>query len=344
MSEDLQRNFSLHHTLSLYLVEAAESLDPDSPSFVLDLLALVEAILENPRPILIQQERKAKGELVAKLKAEGVPYEDRISRLESVTWPKPNAEFIYSTFNLFADRHPWIGGENIRPKGIAREMYEMFSSFEDYVGQGGFARVEGLLLRYLSQIHGTLVRSVPDNLKNDDVYDMIGYFRSLVADTDSSLLKEWENLIAPAELAAAAGAEPEAPPPEPRKPDLAADPQSFRARVRTEMHLLVRALAAGRYPEAAVRVRQDPADAWDEERFEVALGPFLEEYGAIVFDPRARQAHLTLIKQRAPRRWDVHQVIVDEIGDNLWNLEGEIDLEDDPAPEGPLVRLRRIGC
>ena len=34
----------------------------------------------------------------------------------------------------------------------------------------------------------------------------------------------------------------------------------------------------------------------------------------------------------------------DEIGDNLWNLEGEIDLEEDPAPEGPLVRLRRIGC
>ena len=344
VSEDLQRNFSLHHTLSLYLVEAAEALDPDSPSFILDLLSLVEAILENPRPILIQQERRAKTELIAKLKAEGVPYEDRITQLESVTWPKPNAEFIYRTFELFAESHPWVGGENIRPKGIAREMYETFSSFGDYVKLGGLARIEGLLLRYLSQVHGTLARSVPEAVKSDEVRDMTGYFRSLVIDTDSSLLREWESLVSPLDPATTPVAAAEARGPEPRKPDLLANLQSFRARVRTEMHVLVRALAAGRYEEAAGRVRQHPEDPWDAARFEAALRPFFEEYEVLVFDPRARQAHLTLIKQREPRHFDVHQVLVDEAGDNLWNLEGEIDLEADAAPEGPLVQLRRIGC
>ena len=47
---DLQREFSLHHTLSLYLVEACSVLEPDSPTHTLDVLSVVEAILENPEP------------------------------------------------------------------------------------------------------------------------------------------------------------------------------------------------------------------------------------------------------------------------------------------------------
>ena len=33
-----------------------------------------------------------------RLKAEGVPYEDRIGRLDEVTYPKTGAEVIYATF------------------------------------------------------------------------------------------------------------------------------------------------------------------------------------------------------------------------------------------------------
>ena len=47
-----------------------------------------------------------------------------MEELEKLEHPKPNREFIYSTFNAFADRHPWVGQENIRPKSIAREMFE----------------------------------------------------------------------------------------------------------------------------------------------------------------------------------------------------------------------------
>jgi hypothetical protein len=109
------------------------------------------------------------------------------------------------------------------------------------------------------------------------------------------------------------------------------------------MHQLVRALSRESFEEAASSVRQLPDDPWDADRIRQALAPFFEEYQRIVFDPRARQAHLTHLVERGPRLWDVHQVLVDERGDDTWNVEGEIDLRDELPPESPLVAIRRIG-
>ena len=109
------------------------------------------------------------------------------------------------------------------------------------------------------------------------------------------------------------------------------------------MHALVRALAEGDYESAAASVNQDPDDPWDAARFEGALAPFLEEYDHIVFTPEARQARHTLLEPADPRKWDVFQVLVDPVGDGLWAVHGEIDLTGQRDPEGPLVRLRRIG-
>ena len=337
VSEALQRDFSLHHTLSLYLVEAVAALDPASPSYALDVLSVVEAILENPRPILNQMLHKARQELVAQLKAERVPYEERMAKLEELSWPKPNAEFIYATFDLFAEHHPWVEAENIRPKSIAREMFETYASFDDMVRRFELTRIEGLLLRYLGQVHNTLAHGVPDDVKTDEVYDLIGYLRTQLALVDSSLVQEWESLMRPTQTP-----EPGAPPPSPRR-GLADDPRALRARVRAEVHALVRALAAGDYETALRSVRHDDEDPWDAARIEATLAPFFEEYERIVFDPRARQAHYTLLEEREPRHWQIRQVIVDDLDDNLWNIEGEIDLGEEPAPDQPLIRLARIG-
>jgi superfamily II DNA/RNA helicase len=342
VSEDLQRDFALHQSLSLYLVDAVGLLERDSPSYALDLLSLVEAILENPRPILDAQLRKAKQELMAQLKAERVPYEERIEKLDALTWPRPAAEFIYATFDLFREKHPWVGSENIRPKSVAREMFETYSSFEDYVRRFGIQRIEGLLLRYLSQVHGTLARTVPEAARSDEVLEITDFFRAMLVRVDSSLLEEWESLVRPRP------GEPVGPPEvaarrAPRPRDLALDPRGLRSRVRAELHQLVGALSRGDLETAVACLRQDPDDPWDEERFRAALAPFLEEYQRIVFDPSARRNDLTLIVQREPRRWDVHQVLVDPLGENLWTLEGEVDLVERGDPAAPLVRLRRIG-
>jgi hypothetical protein len=70
---------------------------------------------------------------MAEMKMEGLDYDKRMEELEKLEYPKPNREFIYATFNAFADKHPWVGQENIRPKSIAREMFESFRSFADYI-------------------------------------------------------------------------------------------------------------------------------------------------------------------------------------------------------------------
>ncbi|UCE87985.1 MAG: DUF3516 domain-containing protein [Deltaproteobacteria bacterium] len=339
VDEDLQWDFSLHHTLSLYLVEALEVLDPSAEEYPLEVLTLVESVLEDPALVLRAQVSQQKQKLLARLKAAGVPYEERIRRLDEITHPKPNADFIYATFDIFASKHPWVGHENIRPKSVAREMFESYLSFEDYVRRYGLQRSEGLLLRYLGQVHNTLGQSVPAKAKTTAVYDAIAFFRTLVAEVDTSLLDEWESMRHP-ELRRAARVDES-----PRRPkfDPALHPKAFAARVRAEFHRLLRALAREEYAEAVRCVRPSEDDPWDAERFEQALSPFLEEYGRIVFEPRARGSQHTHIKDVGGRSWDVTQVLIDPQDDNLWCLEGRVELDADELPDGPLIALRRIG-
>ncbi|MFQ5418596.1 MAG: DEAD/DEAH box helicase, partial [Myxococcota bacterium] len=275
----LQFDFSLHDALSLYLIDAIAALDRESPDYAADVTSLVEAILENPRVILRAQVDVRKRELIAALKAEGVPYEERIRKLDLVTHPKPQAEFIYTTFGLFADSHPWVAGENIQPKSIAREIYEDCRSFVGYVRDYGLARSEGVLLRYLSQVHNTLAKSVPEGAKTEEIFDVIAFFRTMLSRVDSSLIEAWEALDTPEPPGVETAVE------RARRQDLAAMPKLLAARVRSEAHVVVRALAEGDFAAAAAGVCQDPDDPWDAARFERSLAPFLEEYGRLDFTP-----------------------------------------------------------
>ncbi|MCP4038605.1 MAG: DUF3516 domain-containing protein, partial [bacterium] len=335
VSDDLQPEFSLHSSLSLYLVEALDALHSEGQEYALDVLALTESILENPRTLLIAQERRIKGELMAQLKADGVPYEERIEKLDRVSWPKPNEDFIYTTFNLFAEKHPWVGRENIKPKAIARELFEDYSAFNDFVGRNQMARMEGVLLRYLSQVHNTLARTIPEAYKSEEVLDMIAYFRTLLARVDASLLEEWQDRMHP-------NAErPAAPDQSPSRPTL--DPKAFEARVRSELHHLMRCLAKRDYEDAARCIHEDREDPWDAARLEAELAPFYAEYETILFQPSARQAHLAQVKEIGGGSYEARQVLSDEVGDNLWNIETEVRVDRLPLPDSPLLRLRRIG-
>jgi hypothetical protein len=131
------------------------------------------------------------------MRAAGVPYEERMAKLEEIEHPKPLREFLYETFNAFAAAHPWVEEENIRPKSIAREMYERYLSFADYIRDYGLERSEGLLLRHLSQVWKVLAQTVPDGAKTDEVVEMEDYFRELIRGIDSSLLEEWERCAIP---------------------------------------------------------------------------------------------------------------------------------------------------
>ena len=150
---------------------------------------------------------------MAAMKAEGVLYEERIARLEELEYPKPCREFVYSTFNDFAAAHPWVGQDNIRPKSIAREMYENFRSSADYIKDYDLHRAEGLLRRHLSSVHKVLAQTVSDAAKTEPVQEMEAWLAGVVRGTDSSPLDEWERLRDPKyQPAIEVGLRPPAPP------------------------------------------------------------------------------------------------------------------------------------
>ncbi len=327
---DLQRDFGLHHTLSLFLVDAVSALDRAAPDYALDVLSVVEAILENPRALLLAQVQQRKSELIAELKAERVPYEERMVKLEGVTWDKPNADFLYSTFNIFAAHHPWVGNDSVRPKSIAREIWQGFLSFEDYVRRYQLARMEGLLLRYLSQVHSTLSRNLPEAARNDEILEVIAFFRAMLARVDSSLVQEWENMI-----------KGEQPPsqtelPIPDRAPGRLDTKSFNARVRAEMHQLMQALSRRDFEAASACVANDD---WDAARFESAFAGVFEAQGEIRHDPDARLGHWTRINARSELAFDVSQTLIDADGEGGFQIEAEVLLEEPRMPAGPMLRI-----
>src|ERR1700688_1164227 len=351
---DLQWDFSLHQVLSLFLIDALGQLDQQAESYAADVVSLVEAVLEDPEVVLRRQVDKAKQELVARLKADGVPYEERMERLEEVGPPQPPAplvDFFHGAFHHFRGDHPWVGGRDIRTKLIGREMLLDYLGFGDFVKRYHLERSEGALLRYLSQLYKTLKQSVPETARSEAVLDALGFFRALLERTDTSLLEEWEELLHP-ELRRERDREHEAAEALWIR-ELAADPQAFGARVRAEMHLLVRTLAARDWEAAAESVRgglpagEAPAGgeeaSWDAERFERELAPFFAEYGELLFTPEARRHQFTHIQRTGDRTWEVRQTLLDPQGDNLWAIAGDVDLRDPHALEGPLVRLHGIG-
>ena len=354
VAEDLQWDFSLHQALSLFALSVLEELDSASPTYAVDAVTVVESILEDPDVILRRQVDRAKGKLVAELKAEGVPYEERMARLEEVTHPKPLADFLYGAFNAFRAAHPWAAGSDVSPKSIGREMFETFTGFSDYVKSYGLERSEGVLLRYLSQLYKTLDQTIPEAAKTDELWDALGFFRSLVGETDASLLEEWESLRHPELLLAekAQVAQPARQTEASWLTELLSNPRVFAARVRAEAQLLVRALAKKDWEEAAECVYQGPEAAepasaaenrWDAERFEAAITPFFAEYGELVSGAEARLHHLTNLKAAGPRQWEVTHTLLDPKGDHTWAIFAGIDLRDGSVPDGPILRIRRIG-
>lgn len=347
LDPNLQKDFSLHHSLSLFLLGAIADLDKNSDNYALDVITWVEAILENPKPVLIRQTDRARTQKMQELKAAGVPFEDRLTALEDISWPKPNADMIYGFFNIYAEHHPWVSGESIRPKAIARELVEQFLSFSDYVKDLGLQRSEGVLLRYLSDVYKALMQNVPEEAQNPLFLEALAYLRALLALVDSSLLTEWEQLLSGSDLPTI-----EIPPPI----DISANKKLFTARVRAELHAFLRALSRQDWEEAAACVRRDEDGPWGPEEIATALAPFIEEFGDVAFDHRARLASHTILKATGPHQWTVRQMLLppldlrpeqydfqeEEEPSYTWAIEGRIDLRENTNPEGPLVELVRI--
>ncbi len=193
---DLQDSFALHQPLSLFAVEALGVLDADEADYPRDALSVIESVLENPGAVIAAQIERLRNDLLGELKAQGVPYEERMERLADVEHPKPLREFLYGAFDIFRRHHPWVEGDNVRPKSIAREMHERAMNFGEYVNHYGLKRSEGLVLRYLSDAYRALVQNVPAERRTPALDELTDWLGALVRGVDSSLLDEWERLTA----------------------------------------------------------------------------------------------------------------------------------------------------
>lgn len=348
LAPDLQSDFSLHHSLSLFLVETLATLDKTDPNHALDTITLTEAVLENPSTIMRALENKAKSDAITKMKAEGIPYEERIEALETITWDKPREDWLNNLYNLYAPTHPWVVGRELNPKSIVRAMYSDFRTFNGWVKEYRLERSEGVLLRYLSEAYKALVQNIPTDDRTEGIWDAIAWLRAMLRSADSSLIEEWERL--------AYGTEPDENQEE-ILPDISANPSAFRARIRTEVHTFLRAIATAEYDEAITKLRTPPTDdctAWTSSTLLDTLTPYLDRYGEIRADHGARLSQFTTINADGAYRWRVVQTLVDypppqahemadlEEPDNVSFLHFVVNLCDDKSPDGPILSLSHV--
>jgi superfamily II RNA helicase len=342
---DLQADFSMDQALSLYLLDTIPLVDPEAPDYALVLLTLVESILENPEIILRKQLDKVKDRKMAEMKMDGLDYDKRMEELEKLEYPKPNREFIYSTFNAFSDKHPWVGQENIRPKSIAREMFEGFRSFADYIRDYDLQRAEGLLLRHLSRVHKVLAQNVPDAAKNDAVREMELYLGTLIRQVDSSLLDEWEKMRDPNFQRAETK---EVRPPGAEKPDITRDQKAFTAMIRNRIFTFLRGLAIGEFDQALTTLTsadQPEGEPWTSARLSERMDAYYVDHKHLSLDPNARNLRHTYVLPSPDNKLTrVQQMLVDPDELNDWVAEFEINLEESRQLNEPALRLRKIAA
>jgi hypothetical protein len=321
---DLQSDFALNHPLSPFVLEAIPLLDAEAETHALDVLSIVEATLDDPGPILNAQLDRVKGELIAELKRQGMEYEQRMEELAKCEHPKPLREFTYDLFDAYRQRHPWVGDHNIRPKAVARDLFERGMGFADYVADFKITRSEGLLLRYLGDAYKGLVQNVPEDAKTDAVLDLTEWLGELVRQVDSSLLDEW-------------GALHDATDPEEaaevidhthhhlvdRPPPVTANRRAFTVMIRNEAFRRVELVARRRWT-ALAELDADVDGGWTAAAWQEAAEPYLAEHASVGIGPEARTAARFLLDTGSDP-WRVRQVLEDPEGHDEWGLELTVD-------------------
>ncbi|MET9293972.1 DUF3516 domain-containing protein [Streptomyces sp. NPDC003077] len=336
LTVDLQQDFALNQPLSTFALAAFDLLDPESPSYALDMVSVVESTLDDPRQILAAQQNKARGEAVAQMKADGVEYEERMELLMDVEYPKPLEELLSHAYNLYRKSHPWVGDHPLSPKSVIRDMYERAMTFTEFTSHYELARTEGIVLRYLASAYKALDHTVPDDLKSEDFQDIIAWLGEMVRQVDSSLLDEWEQLANPEEETAEEAAERA----DQVKP-VTANARAFRVLVRNAMFRRVELAALDKVEELG---EMDAETGWDADAWGAAMDAYWEEYDELGTGPDARGPKLLHIQEEPEHGlWKVRQTFADPSGDHDWGISAEVDLAASDEEGRAVVRVTDVG-
>jgi hypothetical protein len=337
LTVDLQPNFALNQPLSPFALAAIGLLDPaDAPDaagtghYALDVVSVIEATLDDPRPVLSQQQFLARGEAVAAMKREGLEYDQRMELLEEVTYPKPLAPLLEQSFEVFASSQPWVRDFELSPKSVVRDMFERALSFAELIQVYQLARSEGLVLRYLSDAYRAIRQTVPTEAQTPELLDIIAWLGELVRQVDSSLVDEWESLVNPQ-------VDPTAPVVPPAPPSVLTNRRAFLVLVRNELFRRVRLAALQRDDELN---ELDPDVDWS-----AALDAYFDEHDEILTGGPARSPRLVTVDESdaaASGVWTVEQTIDDPAGDHDWRIRGEVDLAASEEQGAAIVRITEV--
>jgi superfamily II RNA helicase len=319
LTVDLQANFALNQPLSPFALAAFDLLDIEAPTYALDMISILEATLDDPRPVLMGQQHAARGEAINAMKQEGIEYDQRMELLEEITWPKPLDELLSYAFETYKQSQPWIADFPLRPKTVVRDMYERAMSFGEFVAYYKLARSEGVVLRYLSDAYRAARQTIPDEAKTEDLLDLIEWLGELVRQVDSSLLDEWEELIHP-DLAAHEATAHAVVPPAPHR--LTTNTRAFRILVRNELFRRVQLAALENYDALGELDRASGfgADAWAD-----AMDGYYAEHDDLLAGANARGAGLLILDEGA-EVWTARQIFDDPAGDHDWGISATVDL------------------
>ncbi|WP_111718933.1 RNA helicase [Homoserinimonas sp. OAct 916] len=354
LTVDLQPNFALNQPLSPFALAVFDLMDPaedqaapdrggpDMPvagpgsgNYALDMFSILEATLDDPRPVLRAQESMARGEAVAAMKAEGIEYDRRMELLDSVTYPKPLEELLMEAFETYRRSQPWVGDFQLAPKSVVRDLYERAMTFAEYVSFYKLARSEGQVLRYLSDAFRAARQTIPDESKNEELHDIIEWLGEMVRQVDSSLLDEWEELSHP--HVGVEHPDPHAPPALP--PGVTRNTRAFRVLVRNELFRRVQLAALEHYDELG---ELDGPAGFTAEKWAEALDDYFAIHDEIGTGPDARGPAMIMIETH-PDRWEVRQILHDPAGDNDWGISATIDLAESDELGVAAVRVTAVG-
>lgn len=332
LTVDLPEDFALDQPLSPFLLAALELLDPESPTYTLDLISMVEATLEDPKQILRAQERRARDAAMNAMKAEGVDFEERLDRLQDVTYPKPLEEMLDVAFATYCAQVPWANDYELSPKSVLRDMLETGCDFKSYIAQYKIARCEGILLRYLTEAYRSLDRTVPVERRTEELDDIVSWLGLVVRSVDSSLVDEWAN----------AGMEPGAAPIK-RGDEVVADRRGMTLMVRNTLFQRVRLAALDR---ADALGDLDVDWGFGESRWARVLDAFYEAHEDLLIDADARSAAFLEIDEsdeQTDHVWHVHQVFHDSDGDHDFGIMADVDLDATQDGDGIVFKNYRAG-
>lgn len=333
----LPRDFALNQPLGPFALAALSLLDPEAETYNLDVISVFEAILDDPRQVLIAQQKQRRGEEIAALKADGVDYTDRMNIVEDITWPKPLEELLEQAYDTFAETNAWVKEFELRPKSVVRDMLENAMTFSDLVATYGLARSEGVILRYLTDAWRTLKQSIPDEYNTPELEDIVVWLGELIRQVDSSLVDEWAQMAGEdspidqdtVDRELAFGVE------DPTA--LTANRRAFTIMVRNYMFRLVQLFALEKEERLA-----ELLDYLDEvPDFGAILDDYFDEYDDIDSGPEARGPEFFRLGDTDSRAWSVRQIIKDPDGDHAYQFVATVDLDaSDEAGEVRLADLR----